>query len=95
MVRRQLNADIEVLDQQLQYQHWVLQTTGRQRLARLRLASPLSLLGGGFAAGLLAGHFAAPSYRLYGIYRQGFRLWTLAGALLSLTGSQGQNGGEL
>jgi hypothetical protein len=96
VARRQLTAEIAMLDQQLQYQYQSLRVTGRQRLARLHRVSVLQLLGSGFAAGLLAGRFAAPGYRLYGVYRRGFRLWSLLSVLLSLAGGQDyrQSGGE-
>lgn len=55
MARQQLIADIRALDQLLARQQCQLQDNGQHRLDRLRQVSPLWLVAGGIAAGVVAG----------------------------------------
>lgn len=96
MARQQLIADIHNLDQLLATRQHNLRLSGEQRMARLRRASPLWLVGGGIAAGLLAGRLASrrttsAAHRLGAASLSswllgGIRLWQLSGPLLSGAG---------
>lgn len=93
MARRQLKTDIERLDRQLLHQRQQLQRNGKERAARLRKVSPLWLLGGGFAAGLLAGRVTAISTKgACGVGLGSLRVWSLARNILPVVLAAGAGG---
>ncbi|SDU25001.1 hypothetical protein [Halopseudomonas salegens] len=92
MSTRQLIARVDALEQQLNLQRATLQLNTRQRVTVLKSISPLWLLVGGLAAGVLTGRFVhSGQHAAYALTLGGLKIWRLYEVILpSLVGGAGE-----
>ncbi|QJD59259.1 hypothetical protein HG264_10260 [Pseudomonas sp. gcc21] len=79
MARKDLINEVKQINEQLKLERGLLKLEGMQRMAFLRRQSPLWILGGGLAVGLLAGLSSGAGRKsLLAFSIEGLRLWRIA-----------------
>lgn len=79
MARKDLINKVKQIDDQLKLERGLLKLEGKERMAFLKRQSPLWILGGGLAIGLLAGVSGGTGRKsLLAFSIEGLRLWRIA-----------------
>lgn len=79
MARKDLINEVKQINEQLKLERGLLKLEGMQRMAFLKRQSPLWILGGGLAVGLLAGLSSGAGRKsLLAFSIEGLRLWRIA-----------------